>query len=217
MKLTEFYRPHSLSGVIGQPAVNVLRRFSASPYASCWLLQGNPGVGKSAAALALAADLGAHDPFSGLLEVVAAKLVKDAAEDVLRRLWMRPFNGEWNVLVIEELERLSDEARCTLQHGLESAQLPSSAIVIATTNKPEKIGEALLERFTVLDFTSGETLADAAAFHLVKIWRQQSGGAELPSGFQKWGWIDGRFSVRRALDRLQTELLKLPEPAEVAA
>ncbi|EQD35197.1 replication factor C large subunit, partial [mine drainage metagenome] len=64
--LAERYRPHTLSGIVGQrEAVTRLRQFAESwgfpghpPRLRAALLEGVPGTGKTAAAYALAEEMG---------------------------------------------------------------------------------------------------------------------------------------------------------------
>ena len=62
MRLYEKYRPNTLANVIGQPPVKLLQALAADPYCCCVLLEGPPGTGKRASALASAHDLGCYDP-----------------------------------------------------------------------------------------------------------------------------------------------------------
>lgn len=59
MRLADRYRPTTLSDVVGQPPVRLLRAFAIEPYPACFLLEGGPGTGKTSAAYALANDLDA--------------------------------------------------------------------------------------------------------------------------------------------------------------
>ncbi len=223
MRLAEKYPPQRLADVVGQSCIRKLQRFAKSPFATCWLFQGSPGTGKSATALALAAELGAVDPFSGLEVICTANMGKAEAEVAVRRLHQRCLAGEWNVLLLEELERLSPQCQVFLKVALASEHLPSRAVVVATSNDTSLIDPALLERFgQPLTFDSWLSLADPGAKRVAAIWAAESGGAPLPYHARDWGWhkADGkpqRFSLRAALDCLQQALLDLPEPAEVAA
>jgi MoxR-like ATPase len=224
MRMAEKYRPQRLADVVGQACVGKLKRFAANPFATCWLFQGNPGTGKSATALALAAELGAVDAFSGLEMICTANLGKAEAEAAVKRLHLRCLAGEWNVLVLEELERLSPQCQVFLKVALASENLPPRAVVIATSNDTALIDEALLERFgRPLRFDAWQGFAEAGARRLAEIWARESGGAPLPKNASYWGWhLDDkakpvRFSLRAALDSLQQALLELPEPAGVAA
>jgi len=56
--LSERYRPRGLGEIVGQPPVYFLRKLAARPHRSCWLVEGPPGTGKSAAPHVLAEQLG---------------------------------------------------------------------------------------------------------------------------------------------------------------
>lgn len=206
MKLSEKYRPKSLSEVIGQPPAMMLRKFAAKPYPSCWLLESSaPGVGKTATAYALAADIGCGDDMSGLHTVIASDLLIDKAREMFdHTLRMRPmFGSGWKVLVIEELEQLSDKVQTYLKVALET-RLPERCVVVATSNGAGYLSKALLQRFTILSYSGGPTFAHAAQDFLCNVWRTEYGHHPMPAGWETWGWdSDHEFSLRQALDALQ--------------
>jgi DNA polymerase III delta prime subunit len=207
MKLCERYSPRTLADVVGQP-VTLLRNFCRKPYASCWLLLGPPGVGKTATAYALAADLGCRDEFSGLHTVAACDLSIDVTRDLFQStLRLRTMEGKgWRVLIVEELELLHERVANYLKVALERS-LPPRCVVVATSNSTEKLQEALVERFTVLAYSGGQNLAAAVLPRLKSIWREEYGDVPMPAGWERRGWDGERFSVRRALDGLQRSAL----------
>ena len=209
MRLAEKYRPRSLSEIVGQPAVRQLRAFCLEPYARCWLLKGEPGTGKSSAALALAAELGADNPMD--LEVVSTgRWAIEAAERTMQDLWLMPFYGKHRVLILEELEKLSQPCQIMLKVRLEG--LPRHAVVVATSNDLSGLQPALVERFgRPLEFNGWTPLAEGAQGRLIDAWKQESGGAELPADWLDWGWHKEsfkrvRFSLRAAWDDMQAAL-----------
>lgn len=206
-KWSERYRPQSISDIVGQPCLRVLREFVKQPYASAWLFQGPaPGIGKTSAALALAHDLGCGEDESGGLHIVnAADLVIDKARELFALLRLNPmFGSGWKVLVIEELETLNDKTQGFLRTALET-QMPRKTVVIATTNGAGKLGAALLQRFTLLCFDGGQTLATGSLPKLQEVWRQEFGEQEIPASLGELGWQSGTYSLRLALDRLQVK------------
>lgn len=207
MKLAERYQPRALTEIIGQP-VHLLRSFCRNPYPACWLLLGPPGVGKSATAYALASELGCHDEFSGLHTVTACDLSIDVTRELFQAtLRLRPMEGSgWHVLVLEELDLLHEKVANYLKVALER-QLPAKCVVVATSNSVEKLQEALVERFTVVAYTGGSSLASAVLPRLESIWREEYGELPMPVGWERRGWDGERFSVRRALDGLQRSAL----------
>jgi len=205
MKLSEKYRPKSLNEVIGQPPTLMLRKFAANPYPSCWLLESAaPGVGKTATAYALAHDIGCEDEFSGLKTVIASDLLIDPCRQLFEQdLRMRPmFGSGWKVLVIEELELLTDKVQNYLKVVLET-RLPEKCIVIATSNGAGRLSKALLQRFQILSYSGGECFAAAAREFLATVWQQEFGDLPMPHGWDEFGWDAGDYSLRRALDSLQ--------------
>ena len=224
MRLAEKYRPQSLADVDRPTLHRQTQSVRQEPFATCWLFQGNPGTGKSATALALAAELGAVDAFSGLEVICTANMGKAEAEAAVKRLHLRCLAGEWNVLILEELERLSPQCQVFLKVALASENLPPRAIVVATSNDTALIDGALLERFgSPLRFDG----SNRSPMPERSDWRKSGRGKPTARRCRRTPAIGAgtwtptpkpvRFSLRTALDALQHALLDLPEPAGVAA
>ncbi|MFT4188608.1 MAG: DNA polymerase III subunit delta' [Aeromicrobium sp.] len=125
--------------LVGQePVVETLRGVVADPAGPthAWLFTGPPGSGRSNAALAFAAALQCAEEGCGDCEscVMAAagshpdiQVVRtgglsigvDAARDAVRRAALHPSVGRWQVLVVEDADRLTDQAANALLKSLE--------------------------------------------------------------------------------------------------
>jgi len=74
MKLSSKYQPTTLDEVVGQPAaIRRLKTFVMEPFPCCILLEGKGGIGKSATAKTLAADLDIPE-YGGLYRYNGASL-----------------------------------------------------------------------------------------------------------------------------------------------
>lgn len=221
MRLSERYRPRTLSDVCGQPCISRLKGFCLRPFNGCWLFEGPAGTGKTGAAYAMAADLGA-DPAFGILEYNGADLSVETTREMLRLMQLRPLCGQWLVVIIDELERLHPTVQGILKERLESRRLPPHVVVIATSNDPSALSSALLQRFLREYFRADSKFADAANERIAAAWLEIVGSPIAERGWGRWGFENGsnnaagnpQFSFRVAWDCFQKALLR--QAAEVA-
>lgn len=208
MRLWEKYQPSTLSDVVGQPSIAALREFLVEPYACCLLFEGPPGTGKTSTALALAADLGCKEVWSGLEIVASVDLTIERARELFERtLRLVPMAGNgWRVLVIEELEACSSiQVQRYLKVVLDTG-LPPRCVVIATSNGTGDLDPALVQRFDTFLFDGGDFLAHHAADRLRAIWFDETGGLKLPGDPVQWGRTGDKWSFRTALKTMQQHL-----------
>ncbi len=129
--------------LVGQePVVEVLRRAVAASWSGgsgmthAWLFTGPPGSGRSNAARAFAAALqceqggcgvchscttaraGSH-PDITLISTEGLSIGTDQAREVVRAASLHPASGRWQVLVVEDADRLTDQAANALLKAIE--------------------------------------------------------------------------------------------------
>ena len=79
-----------LSDIHGQsPVVRSLSAFAAAPHSNAFIVAGSSGVGKTAAAWALANELGCDPDWGGVVEIPSGMQDGRAVEDLLRRMQLR--------------------------------------------------------------------------------------------------------------------------------
>jgi len=204
MRFSQKYQPERLSDIVGQPAVvRRLQTFVIEPYPACFLFEGQGGTGKSATAQALIRELGVGH-FS-VAEYAGADLKIEDVDRLFRHTFrLRPMMGsDWHVLLIEELEfAASKQVNSALKRYLSEQNMPPRLIVVATSNDAGGLDRALLQRFTVLAYSSGPSFADACLERLHAIWEQEMGDAPFPSDTLGLGWDGDRYSMRLALAAL---------------
>jgi len=210
MKLSEKYRPATLDAVVGQSATRYLRSLANEPDERCVLLEGVGGCGKTSAALALAAELGCANEFSGLHIVPCSEFSIDVArrlfegmDGYVAALRLRPLEGRgWHIVVLEEMEWLSLQCQRYLKVALET-RMPPRSIVVATSNGAGGLDRALLQRFDVFPFGSGKFFAQSCQERLEAIWLAEAGQRPMPADWLTWGWDGEYFSMRSALAAME--------------
>lgn len=134
-----------------QPVVDALREVVADParMTHAWLFTGPPGSGRSNAALAMAAALqcpdggcshcdactmsaaGSH-PDITLVRTEGLSIGVDVAREYVRKAALRPALGRWQVLIVEDADRLTDQAANALLKAIEEPAPKSVWMLCAT-------------------------------------------------------------------------------------
>lgn len=216
MKLSSKYQPTTLDEVVGQPAaIRRLKTFVMEPFPCCILLEGKGGIGKSATAKALAADLDIPE-YGGLYRYNGASLrIEDVDRLFSETFTLRPmFGSQWYMLLIEEMELLpSANVFSALKDQLSEQNHPERLIVVATSNNTAKLLEkddSFMQRFEGygFPFSCGPSFAEACLDRLGQIWEAETGGtAPMPAAVAMMGWKAVKeggqaYSMRRALAAL---------------
>ena len=183
--LTERYRPSRLADIVGQPAaVRALSLHLKAGESFAAILYGEPGIGKTSAAYAIAGELGcditgsdAQRVSTGFVIVPSNRQGVDHLDELFEHCRYRPLTGSlWWVIVMEESDCKSRQAVNYLKIRLE--MLPSKTIVIFTTNSSleEFAAPAIAERCLCLRFErDAAALWDDATALVSRVWCESLG------------------------------------------
>lgn len=213
------YRATTRIGDIrGQPHVTrYMTNFVKNPHSRAFLFAGSPGIGKTLTGYAIANELGCNTGgnegdriLSGFVELPSGIQNKASVIEELNRLHYRPFNATgYRVLMFNECDKMSDEAKTVLLDGLE--RLPQSCIVIFTTNNPQSLDFRFRDRCLCFDFTSNiEDLREPAKELVKAIWQKETGrktGAPTLNDLG-CGYKIGSISFRGLLTRLECHIVQ---------
>lgn len=208
MSLLYKYAPRSVAELAGQPsAVAQLQSFADNPYPCAMLFHGPTGVGKTAAAKALANDLGCDQEFpdlGGLSEIPSGKQDGRAVEELLRSLIIRPMYGSgWKVAIVNEADNMTTQAEAIWLDGLE--HLPRKSVVVFTTNNIEKLSDRFVGRCEIVPFFgSGDDLIDGMESHIRRIFKGETGRhpRRLPRNLGRYELASDDYSIRLAVQQI---------------
>jgi replication-associated recombination protein RarA/predicted RNA-binding Zn-ribbon protein involved in translation (DUF1610 family) len=209
--LLDKYKPCTLADVLGHDQViGSLRQFAADPYPAAMLFHGESGVGKTASAQALARDLGVaveEEELGGYHEIPSGSMGADEVRRQMARLQLGTlFGSGWKVLVCNEADRMTQAAENIWLDALED--LPPRAVVIFTTNAPERLSRRFRDRCECYHFGCDR---DALQPHIQalaqKVWAREVGDGEPPEldtlGMPTLGEVENMHaSFRLALQQL---------------
>jgi replication-associated recombination protein RarA len=209
VRLTEKYRPRKVEDFVGlHKTTAVVSNFLKNPYPAAFLFVGEPGVGKTALALAMAEAL-----HSKPLHLASETCNYDNLDKVLRECECHPtfWNGEhatFHFILIDEIDSTTQTAQRRLLAKLDASELIDNAVFVFTTNTVKSLEKRFTSRCMVLEFSlwgAGQEIADL----LAQVWKAEGGLGKEPD----WSDVIGTYSnnripnVRACLNHVERELL----------
>jgi len=217
--LVDKYRPRRLSEVRGQPeAIAALQSFvrMGKAHSSRFLLHGPTGTGKTAAAWALAYELGCPEEFpdlGGIHSIPSGCQDGRSVDELLRSLRFRPlFGSGWKVAIVNEADRMTENAETVWLDGLE--RLPFQTVVVFTTNEIGRLSDRLTSRCEIHEFSGSSPAFRRGLASLVrKVWKEETGlsAGRLPKGLGQFELASPDYSIRLALQQI-TPYLRQAKP-----
>lgn len=143
--MTQFnirFRPSAPDKLIGYTPEDIAETISNIADATCVLITGATGTGKTTLALAAAGEI--TDPANIYQENAASETGVDAIRELIRKSAPKSLSGKKRVFIIDEVHSLSKQAMNALLIPLENPK--PNTIWILCTNEPERLPPVLLRR-----------------------------------------------------------------------
>lgn len=199
--LTAKYRPTSIEGFIGlDKPRKIAQSIIANPVDGAFLFTGEPGIGKTSLALAIAEQMPAE------LHHVPSQ---DANVDTFRRImatcaYVPRLGCRKHLVLVDEADAMSDAAQKYLLSKLDESARPADTVFIFTSNGTDKLEPRFLSRCELVEFSPYGNAKDAATW-LELVWDSEApAGAARPNFARIVKECCG--NIRASLMRLQSEL-----------
>ena len=201
--LTEKYRPTSIADFVGldKPKRVASKLASNPPETGSFMFVGDPGLGKTTLALAMAAQMGAE-----LHHIPSQDCNLDTLKSVVNTCHYVPKAGcSRHLVLVDEADQMSAAAQMYLLSKLDSTGRVPNTIWVFTANATEKLHDRFISRCSLIPFSvHGESKQIAS--HLESVWAAETPASAKAPNFARIV-KDACNNIRAALNELQTEIL----------
>lgn len=211
------FKPAALADVFGQSkAVTALRAFLANPYSCAFIFDGPTGVGKTATANALAAELGVAvdmEEFGGKFEIASGEQDGATVRAFIERLHLSVLYGSgWRFLIVNEADNMTKNAEAVWLDALE--RLPRGVVIVFTTNHLRSLSQRFVDRCERIEFTGAAAdLIPHMAELIARVWAEIGAAGAPPVIAPDAIVVDGVASFRRLVQRVERiSIGTLPAP-----
>ena len=214
--LVEKYKPREIEDFLGLDMVKkeVLNYLADPTSSKCWMFYGEAGQGKSSMAYAIARRVGVKSEM--LIQHVGSKDCNLARfDDIIHKCQLVPLEGSHHVVIIDEFDLMTAAVRDSMLSIMDFTEALPNTIIILTSNvaavnedtKPDMLRDRFLSRVDKVEFPlpSRPQLRE----FLEKIWVAESAGHPLPEDKVMEEIIGPKKDIRKAVARLEQELMRL--------
>lgn len=202
MQLTDKYKPKTIDGFAGLTrAKSIMKHLAKAPYPSAWLFTGDSGTGKTTLALAVAEEINAQ-----VIHIPSSECTIERVRALRDNCFQCPMFGDWNLVLIDEADRMSPAAQVAFLSLLDATSFPPNTIFIFTCNAVKSFENRFLSRCRVIEFDGGADSLDAANF-LFNVWYRETGGKIGNAPNMRDLIVNNGGNVRGALMALELELI----------
>jgi replication-associated recombination protein RarA len=198
--LCEKYRPAKIADFVGlsKPKI-VLQKVAAQPYGQAFLFEGKSGSGKTAMALAFAAEIPAQ------VHVLPAN---ECTRDSVAKLWTScqysPKLGfRMHLVLVDQADTLTKNHQIDLRSKIDGPESLKNVIWVFTATPTTRLEAGLRSRCLQLKFSTYGN-SEAAAELLERVWRTEAPTAPAPNFARIIKEANG--NIRDALKEIELRL-----------
>jgi len=180
---------------------------AAEPYPSAWLLVGPSGLGKTTMVQALAKQI------SGYLHHIPSRHCNlETVDQTVRMCWYKPMTGDWNLVLVDEADKMTPPAQLAFLSVLDSTAAPPDTIFFFTANSVKTLEMRFRSRCRLVNFTT-DGIEQPGVKLLARIWRKET---KAPAPDFAAILKAAEYNIRTALMMIETEMIAPSTPEELA-
>jgi replication-associated recombination protein RarA len=202
VELVTKYKPRRVSDLVGMASVKRrLAKLIQHPYTSAWLLTGPSGLGKTTAAFAVAAEIGAQIHHMPSRQCDLASVSKALTACHYAPMFAA---SKWHAAIVDEADQMSHPAQLAFLSALDGTATPENTLFFFTANDTKNLEPRFISRCRQLRFSIDDAEEEVHRF-LARVWEKESGKPEDAPCFARL-FRNSEFNIRTALNNLEMEL-----------